>query len=80
MKNNMICYYFIFVKSFVLYCLTLSLLYANEVNLLCSCSKLRLTSNFEIEIKIYMLSRFLGKDIEIKDHKNKDKWLLYCLS
>ena len=59
--------------------LTLSLLYANEVNLLFSCSKLRLTGNFEIEIKIYMLSRFLGQDMDGKNHRNKDKWLLYCL-
>ena len=60
--------------------LTLSLLYANDVNLPFSYSKLRLTGNFEIEIKIYMLSRFLGQDMEITDHRNKDKWLVYCLS
>ena len=60
--------------------LTLSLLYANEVNLPFSCSKSRLTGNFKIKIKIYMLSRFLGQDMQIKDHRNKDKWLLYCLS
>ena len=60
--------------------LTLPLLYANEVNHICSCSKLRLTGKFELESKIYMLSRFLGQDMEIKVHRNKDKWLLYCLS
>lgn len=57
-----------------------SLLYANEVNLLFYSTKLRLTGNFEIEIKIYIPSRFLEHDMEIKDHRNKDKWLVYCLS
>ena len=47
-----------------------SLLFANEVNLLFYSSKLRLTGNFEIEIKIYIPSRFLEDDMEIKDHRN----------